>query len=104
MGDEALIAAGGRLFLFRDLEHGKPSLDIKTPDALKLYNGSERVITITFNPVNGYSGDLEIAVIPEGLEACGPSFSRSGPASGPYAPPRWISGSRRRRRRAAPGG
>jgi len=66
--DEALIAAGGRLFLYRDLGYGEPSLSIQVPDVLKLYNGTERVITVLFKPVNGYGGDLEIMAIPEGLD------------------------------------
>jgi hypothetical protein len=66
--DEALITAGGGLFLYRDLGHGKPSLEIQAPDVLKLYNGTENVVTITFNPMNGYNRELKPVALPEGLD------------------------------------
>jgi len=66
--NEALITAGGRLLLYRDLGRERPSLNIQAPEILKLYNGTERVVDVTLNPLNGFSGELVVSVSSEGLE------------------------------------
>jgi hypothetical protein len=64
--DEALITAGGRLLLYRSLGRGEPSLEVQAPEAIRLYNGTERVVTVTLNPINGYGRELELTVLAEG--------------------------------------
>jgi len=66
--NEALITAGGRILLYRDLGHEKPSLSIQAPDILELQNGTERVVAVTLNPLNGYGGELGVSILPEGLD------------------------------------
>jgi hypothetical protein len=65
---EALITAGGSLLLYRDLGHGEPSLSIQAPDMVKLYNGTERALAVTLNPLNGFGGELGVSILPEGLD------------------------------------
>jgi hypothetical protein len=67
-GGEALMAAGGGILLYRDLGHGRPSLELQAPDVVKLYNGTERVVSVMLNPLNGYGGELRPAALPEGLD------------------------------------
>jgi hypothetical protein len=65
---EALITAGGSLLLYRDLGHGGPSLSIQAPDMVKLYNGTERALAVTLNPLNGYGGELRVSILSDGLD------------------------------------
>jgi hypothetical protein len=64
--DEALITAGGRLLLYRSLGRGEPSLEVQAPEAIRIYNGTERTVTVTLNPINGYGRELELTVLAEG--------------------------------------
>jgi hypothetical protein len=65
---EALIIAGGSLLLYRELGHGGPSLSIQAPDMVKLYNGTERTLAVTLNPLNGYGGELGVSILSDGLD------------------------------------
>ena len=60
---EALIIADGRILLFREEGYDEPGLDIRTPEYIRMYNGSEKSLKITLNPLNGYTGTLKPTIL-----------------------------------------
>ncbi len=60
---EALIIAGGRILLFREEGYGEPRLEVGIPETFRIYNGSEKSLKITLNPLNGYTGTLEPTIL-----------------------------------------